>query len=104
VLREREEIQEYILDNNDNMINRWVTNLRARWNTNKIQGLNNQHLVIGNMNHQINVISGETGKEMATLYDSDHITAVPSVAQFHPSTATPVILTGNGSGRMVCWS
>ncbi|CAO0800546.1 unnamed protein product [Mucor circinelloides] len=83
---------------------RWVTNLRARWNTNKIQGLNNQHLVIGNMNHQINVISGETGKEMATLYDSDHITAVPSVAQFHPSTATPVILTGNGSGRMVCWS
>ena len=86
------------------IIYRWVTNLRARWNTNENQGRNNQHLVIGNMNHQINVISGDTGKEMAVLYDSDHITAVPSVAQFHPSTATPVILTGNGSGRMVCWS
>ncbi|KAL0135399.1 WD40-repeat-containing domain protein [Mucor lusitanicus] len=83
---------------------RWVTNFRARWNTNEHQGRNNQHVVIGNMNHQINIFSGDTGNEMAVLYDSDHITAVPSVAQFHPSTASPVILAGNGSGRVVCWS
>ncbi|KAI8646624.1 WD40-repeat-containing domain protein [Parasitella parasitica] len=83
---------------------RWVTNLRARWNTNKAQGLDNQHLVVGNMNHTLDLISGETGEELASLYDSDHITAIPSVAQFHPSTPTPVILIGNGSGRMVCWS
>lgn len=83
---------------------RWVTNLRARWNRNKTQGLNNQHLIIGNMEHTLDIISGETGKEIASLYDRDHITAIPSVAQFHPSTANPVILAGNGSGRMVCWS
>lgn len=56
------------------------------------------------MEHTLDIISGETGKEIASLYDKDHITAIPSVAQFHPSTANPVILAGNGSGRMVCWS
>jgi hypothetical protein len=56
------------------------------------------------MNQTVDIYSGESGKEMSQLYDQDHITAIPSVAQFHPSTLKPTILTGNASGRMVCWS
>lgn len=56
------------------------------------------------MNQTVDIYSGETGEEITSLYDGDHITAIPSVAQFHPNTEGPTILTGNASGRMVCWS
>lgn len=82
---------------------RWVTNFRARWNTNKLNGLKTQHIMIGNMKQPIDIYSGETGKEIIQLYDQDHITAIPSVNQFHPNTKQATILAGNASGRMVCW-
>jgi hypothetical protein len=81
-----------------------VTNFRARWNYNKYHGLKQQHFVIGNMSQTVDIYSGVNGKELIQLYDEDHITAIPSVIQFHPSTADPTLLTGNASGRMVCWS
>jgi hypothetical protein len=81
---------------------RWVTNFRARWNNNKHQQTT-QHLVIGNMKQPIDIYSGETGHEIVQLYDEDHITAIPSVSSFHPSTLDTIILAGNASGRMVCW-
>ncbi|KAG0756610.1 hypothetical protein G6F57_011158 [Rhizopus arrhizus] len=84
----------------NNHTGRWVTNFRARWNTNRCHGLEHQHLAIGNMNQTVDIYSGESGKELSQLYDQDHITAIPSVAQFHPSTLKPTILTGNASGRM----
>jgi hypothetical protein len=61
-------------------------------------------MAIGNMNQTVDIYSGETGEEITYLYDRDHITAIPSVAQFHPNTENPLLLTGNASGRMVCWS
>ncbi|KAG1555934.1 hypothetical protein G6F49_006720 [Rhizopus delemar] len=79
----------------NNHTGRWVTNFRARWNTNRCHGLEHQHLAIGNMNQTVDIYSGESGKEMTQLYDQDHITAIPSVAQFHPSTLKPTILTEN---------
>ncbi|KAI9480987.1 MAG: WD40-repeat-containing domain protein [Benjaminiella poitrasii] len=88
----------------NNHTGRWVTNFRARWNTNQVYGLDTQHLVIGNMNQTVDVYSGETGEEIIQYYDSEHITAIPSVCQFHPMTINPVVLTGNASGRMICWS
>ncbi|OBZ88106.1 DNA damage-binding protein CMR1 [Choanephora cucurbitarum] len=88
----------------NNHTGRWVTNFRARWNTNKFNGLDYQHLIIGNMKHTTDIYSGVTGKEVARLYDSDHITAIPSVCQFHPTTANPTILTANAGGRVVCWT
>ncbi|CEJ01601.1 hypothetical protein RMCBS344292_15624 [Rhizopus microsporus] len=77
---------------------------RARWNYNKYHGLEHQHFVIGNMGQTVDIYSGMNGKELIQLYDEDHITAIPSVIQFHPSTADPTLLTGNASGRMVCWN
>ncbi|KAI7905290.1 WD40-repeat-containing domain protein [Cokeromyces recurvatus] len=88
----------------NNHTGRWVTNFRARWNTNQVNGLDVQHLIIGNMNQTVDIYSGETGEEIIQFYDSEHITAIPSVCQFHPMTSNPIILTGNASGRMVCWS
>jgi hypothetical protein len=55
------------------------------------------------MKQPIDIYSGETGQEIIQLYDDDHITAIPSVSQFHPNTLNPTILAGNASGRMVCW-
>ncbi|KAI8989949.1 WD40-repeat-containing domain protein [Pilobolus umbonatus] len=81
---------------------RWVTGLRARWNTNP--NVNLEHFIIGNMEHSVDIYSGETGNEIGSLYDPAHITAVPSCAIFHPSTPNPAILTANGSGRVVYWA
>lgn len=55
------------------------------------------------MKQTIDVYSGETGDEIIQFYDGDHISAIPSVCQFHPSTEQPAILTGNASGRMTFW-
>ncbi|KAI8141380.1 WD40-repeat-containing domain protein [Fennellomyces sp. T-0311] len=85
----------------NNHTGRWVTNFRARWN----QGAkDHQHFLIGNMKHPVDIFSGETGGEIAQLYDEDRITAIQAVAQFHPATENMVVVTGNGSGRMVCYS
>ncbi|RCI04733.1 hypothetical protein CU098_000941, partial [Rhizopus stolonifer] len=86
----------------NNHTGRWVTNFRARWNTNRHHALKYQHLVIGNMKQTLDIF-GEDGRELIKLYDEDHITAIPSVSQCHPNTLEPTILTGNTSGRMVCW-
>lgn len=84
---------------------RWVTNLRGRWNTNVANGAkSHQHFVVGNMKRTADIISGETGQLIAQLYDEDHVTAIPAVAQFHPTTETMTILCGNASGKMLCWS
>ncbi|KAI9493743.1 WD40-repeat-containing domain protein [Zychaea mexicana] len=80
---------------------RWVTNFRARWN----QGAKeHQHFLIGNMKHPVDIFSGETGGEIGELYDADRITAIQAVAQFHPTAENMTVVTGNGSGRMVCYS
>ncbi|KAI8391130.1 WD40-repeat-containing domain protein [Radiomyces spectabilis] len=89
----------------NNHTGKWVTNFRARWNkSSATAALDHQHFVIGSMKHPLEIYSGENGEEIATLYDGDHITAVPAVAQFHPTTPTITLLAGNGSGRMVCWN
>ncbi|KAL0087998.1 WD40-repeat-containing domain protein [Phycomyces blakesleeanus] len=87
----------------NNHTGKWVTNFRARWNTSPL-GYRHQHMAVGNMKHPVNIYSGESGNLIGDLYDSDRITAVPSVVQFHPNTTSMAVLCGNGSGRMVCWT
>ncbi|KAI9006689.1 WD40-repeat-containing domain protein [Phycomyces nitens] len=87
----------------NNHTGKWVTNFRARWNASPM-GQVHQHMAIGNMKHPVNIYSGETGKIIGDLYDSERITAVPAVVQFHPTTTSMAVLCGNGSGRMVCWT
>ncbi|KAG1488638.1 hypothetical protein G6F47_012331 [Rhizopus delemar] len=96
-LNEQKDMQLKSAIPHNNHTGRWVTNFRARWNTNRYHGLEHQHLAIGNMNQTVDIYSGESGKEMTQIYDQDHITAIPSVAQFHPNTLKPTILTGNAS-------
>lgn len=88
----------------NNHTGRWITNFRARWSTNGLNGLKTQYFSIGNMKQPIDIYSGESGNEIVQLYDDDHITAIPSVSRFHPNTITPTLLAGNASGRMVCWT
>ncbi|KAF7732080.1 hypothetical protein EC973_006335 [Apophysomyces ossiformis] len=91
----------------NNHTGRWVTNFRARWNENTVSHLNgvdHQHFVVGNMKHPVDIYSGETGEAIEQLYDSERITAIQAVVQFHPTTESMTLLCGNGSGRMVCWS
>lgn len=55
------------------------------------------------MKQPIDIYSASTGNEIMQLYDEDHITAIPSVNAFHPTTSSFTILAGNASGRMVVW-
>ncbi|KAI9258258.1 WD40-repeat-containing domain protein [Sporodiniella umbellata] len=80
---------------------RWVTNLRAGWNTNPHQGKEHQHFIIGNMNRTLDLFSGENGQELKQL---SVMTTIQSVVQFHPTTVQPTVLSGNASGRMICWT
>ena len=56
------------------------------------------------MKHPVDIFSGETSEEVGELYDEERITAIQAVAQFHPTTENMTVVTGNGSGRMVCYS
>ncbi|KAI9264253.1 WD40-repeat-containing domain protein [Phascolomyces articulosus] len=85
----------------NNHTGRWVTNFRARWH----EGAKDHQLfLVGNMKHPVDIFSGETGGDIGELYDGERITAIQAVAQFHPATENMMVVTGNGSGRMVCYS
>ncbi|KAI7857855.1 WD40-repeat-containing domain protein [Circinella umbellata] len=85
----------------NNHTGRWVTNFRARWHQTAKE---HQLFLIGNMKHPVDIFSGETSEEIGELYDEERITAIQAVAQFHPTTENMTVVTGNGSGRMVCYS
>lgn len=78
----------------NNQTGRWVTILRAQWQLKPQDGI--QRFVIGNMNRFIDIYSGD-GKQLAQLGD-DSITAVPAVAQFHPTMDW--IGAGTASGKL----
>lgn len=77
----------------NNQTGRWVTILRAQWQSHPAQY---QKLCIGNMRQGIDVFSDQ-GDLLAHLTD-DRITAVPAVTQFHPTEN--VIASGNASGKI----
>ncbi|KAI8620782.1 WD40-repeat-containing domain protein [Chytriomyces sp. MP71] len=57
--------------------------------------------IIGNMQRSVDVFSGATGKQVATLIDNS-LTAIPAVNVFHPTLN--MIVSGNASGRMNVWT
>ncbi|RUS27286.1 WD40-repeat-containing domain protein [Jimgerdemannia flammicorona] len=91
----------------NNQTRKWVTMFRATWSTNTVSAssdaLAHPYFCIGNMKHPVDIYSGVRGDIIAQLYDVDHITAVPAVANFHPRTPSMTLLCGNASGRMVCF-
>ncbi|SMY25601.1 unnamed protein product [Zymoseptoria tritici ST99CH_1A5] len=81
----------------NNQTGRWVTILRAQWQLQPQDGI--QRFVIGNMNRFVDIYTS-TGHQLAQL-GGGNITAVPAVAQFHPSMDW--VAAGTASGKLCLW-
>ncbi|KAF2862237.1 WD repeat-containing protein [Piedraia hortae CBS 480.64] len=81
----------------NNQTGRWVTILKAQWQMQPEDGV--QRFVIGNMNRFVDVYTGK-GQQLAQL-GGETITAVPAVAQFHPTQDW--IAGGTASGKLCLW-
>lgn len=71
--------------------------LRAQWQLRPSDGV--QRFVIGNMNRFVDIYTSK-GEQLAQL-GGDGITAVPAVAQFHPSNDW--VAAGTASGKLCLW-
>ena len=74
-----------------------VRSLRAQWQRHPPNSI--QRFCIGNMNRFVDVYTAN-GEQLAQL-GGDGITAVPAVAQFHPSEQW--IAAGTASGKLCLW-
>ncbi|PNY24678.1 DNA damage-binding protein cmr1 [Tolypocladium capitatum] len=84
--------------NHNNQTGRWVTILKPQWQKRPNDGI--QKFVIANMNRFVDVFASD-GSQLAQL-DGEGITAVPAVAQFHPTLDW--VSGGNGSGKLCLWT
>ncbi|KAK6540310.1 hypothetical protein TWF694_009116 [Orbilia ellipsospora] len=91
-----ESIDPAVTIRHNNQTGRWVTILRAQWQQSPT-GL--QKFCIGNMNRFVDIYS-ESGEQLAQL-GGDLVTAVPAVAQFHPTQDW--IVGGTASGKVCLW-
>ena len=74
-----------------------INSLRAQWQRHPPDSIH--RFVIGNMNRFVDVYSA-SGEQLAQL-GGDSITAVPAVAQFHPTEQW--IAAGTASGKLCLW-
>ncbi|KAL9126613.1 MAG: hypothetical protein Q9217_004370 [Psora testacea] len=81
----------------NNQTGRWVTILRAQWQRHPPNSI--QRFCIGNMNRFVDIYSA-SGAQLAQL-GGDGITAVPAVAQFHPTEQW--VAAGTASGKLCLW-
>ena len=71
--------------------------LRAQWQLHPSDSV--QRFCIGNMNRFVDIYTSK-GEQLAQL-GGDAITAVPAVAQFHPSNDW--VAAGTASGKLCLW-
>ncbi|KAI9676951.1 MAG: hypothetical protein M1817_006790 [Caeruleum heppii] len=83
----------------NNQTGRWVTILRAQWQFAPPTYSSLPRFVIGNMSRFVDIYTA-TGQQLAQL-GGDGITAVPAVAQFHPSRNW--VAGGTASGKLCLW-
>lgn len=81
----------------NNQTGRWVTILKPQWQISPADGVDK--LAIGNMNRFIDIYDSK-GEQLAQL-EGDGITAVPAVAEFHPTNNW--VAGGTGSGKLCLW-
>ncbi|KAL8746403.1 MAG: hypothetical protein Q9190_001577 [Brigantiaea leucoxantha] len=81
----------------NNQTGRWVTILRAQWQV--LPSDHIQRFCIGNMNRFVDVYTAR-GEQLAQL-GGEGITAVPAVAQFHPTRDW--VGGGTASGKLCLW-
>jgi WD repeat-containing protein 76 len=72
--------------------------LKPQWQQRPQDGLH--RFVIGNMNRFVDVYAAN-GQQLAQLGDAELVTAVPAVAQFHPTMDW--IAGGTASGKLCLW-
>ncbi|KAL6707848.1 hypothetical protein ACN47E_003748 [Coniothyrium glycines] len=92
-----DEMKPAVIVPHNNQTGRWVTILRAQWQ--QFPQDNVQRFCIGNMNRFVDIYTG-TGQQLAQL-GGEGITAVPSVAKFHPTMDW--IAAGTASGKLCLW-
>ncbi|KAF2174105.1 hypothetical protein M409DRAFT_62248 [Zasmidium cellare ATCC 36951] len=92
-----DEMQPATIVPHNNQTGRWVTILRAQWQMQPKDGI--QRFVIGNMNRFVDIYTSK-GQQLAQL-GGENITAVPAVAQFHPSMDW--VGAGTASGKLCLW-
>ncbi|KAL8813664.1 MAG: hypothetical protein Q9223_000285 [Gallowayella weberi] len=95
-LTEKEMAPSAVIRHN-NQTGRWVTILRAQWQMHPSDGV--QRFCIGNMNRFVDIYTSK-GEQLAQL-GGDGITAVPAVAQFHPTNDW--VAAGTASGKLCLW-
>jgi WD40 repeat protein len=81
----------------NNQTGRWVTILKPQWQERPEDGI--QKFAIGNMNRFVDVYASD-GEQLAQL-GGEGITAVPAVAQFHPTKDW--VAGGTASGKLCLW-
>ncbi|CCF39618.1 WD repeat domain-containing protein [Colletotrichum higginsianum] len=81
----------------NNQTGRWVTILKPQWQKRPQDGI--QKFTIGNMNRFVDVYAAN-GEQLAQL-GGDGISAVPAVAQFHPTMDW--VAGGTASGKLCLW-
>ncbi|SJX60734.1 uncharacterized protein SRS1_11961 [Sporisorium reilianum f. sp. reilianum] len=83
----------------NNQTGKWLTMFRARWNANPLL---EPHFTIGSMTRRAEIYAAD-GTLLRTLWDENHVTAVPAVTCMHPVLPGRLV-TGNASGRCTFWS
>lgn len=81
----------------NNQTGRWVTILKPQWQEKPADGISK--FVIGNMGRFVDVFASD-GQQLAQL-GGEGISAVPAVAQFHPSQNW--IAGGTARGKLCFW-
>ncbi|CAJ2508495.1 Uu.00g135210.m01.CDS01 [Anthostomella pinea] len=81
----------------NNQTGRWVTILKPQWQVNPSDGVDK--FAIANMNRFVDIYD-YNGKQLGQL-EGDGITAVPAVAEFHPTHNW--VAGGTGSGKLALW-
>ncbi|KAI6088367.1 WD repeat-containing protein NCU09302/NCU11420 [Hypoxylon rubiginosum] len=81
----------------NNQTGRWVTILKPQWQIHPADGV--EKFAIANMNRFVDIYSSE-GTQLGQL-DGEGITAVPAVAEFHPTLNW--LAGGTGSGKLCLW-
>lgn len=92
-----EEMEPAHVIRHNNQTGRWVTILKPKWQEAPEDGI--QKLAIGNMNRFVDVYAGD-GEQLAQL-GGDGISAVPAVAEFHPTRNW--VAGGTASGKLCLW-
>ncbi|KAI8965471.1 WD40 repeat-like protein [Daldinia sp. FL1419] len=81
----------------NNQTGRWVTILKPQWQINPADGV--EKFAIANMNRFVDIFDSQ-GTQLGQL-DGEGITAVPAVAEFHPTLNW--LAGGTSSGKLCLW-